>query len=185
MEKYSLLSGKEVDLTMFDERERRFLDDLLAMGKSGVSYFEVYRMAIGPGSIALQGRNQVNHRILSSELYQLARDIATRIGIDQGRILAPEHEAERDNLPRDFKMVSVAQAAELIGITRAAVYKAIKTNKLRAHKIGNVTVVDKAAAVAFRQRRKMAEPGKQPSGTSAAGTGASTKHTTTMAARSE
>ncbi len=50
-------------------------------------------------------------------------------------------------------MISVAQAAELIGITRAAVYIAIKAGNLDAQKIGNVTVLDKASAMKLRDRR--------------------------------
>ena len=166
MTSHELLSGQTVDLSELNSRERAFLDDLSQMHKAGVSYFEVYRTAIGPGSPALRGRNRINHHVANSPLYLVARDLATRVGIAQGLILAPEHEAERSNAPQDFSMVSVTQAAELIGVTRAAVYKSIKAGKLRACRFGNVTVVDKAAAIKFRERRSQGDDGPEISGPS-------------------
>ena len=50
-------------------------------------------------------------------------------------------------------MISVTQAAALIGITRAAVYKAIEKQALAALRLGNVTVVNRAAALAYRDGR--------------------------------
>jgi hypothetical protein len=41
-----------------------------------------------------------------------------------------------------------------IGITRAAIYKAIEKGALEAIRIGNVTVVSRASAHAYRQRRE-------------------------------
>ncbi len=165
--KYTLLSGETVSLEELEPREEEFLDTLMEMARRDISYFEIYRTAIGPGSLALRGRNQVNRSILKSPLYLAARDIATRAGIAQGLILAPEHEDERAKAPRDFSMLSVVQAADLIGISRAAVYKAIEKGKLRCRKIGNVTVVDKASALDYRDKRNTEEssmtPGSPPS----------------------
>jgi excisionase family DNA binding protein len=155
--KYTLLSGETVSLEELEHREEEFLDTLMEMARRNISYFEIYRMAIGPGSIALRGRNQVNRSILKSPLYEAARDIATRAGIAQGLILAPEYENERAKAPQDFSMISVMQAADLIGVSRAAVYKAIEKGKLRCHKIGNVTVVEKASALDYRDRRNVKE----------------------------
>jgi hypothetical protein len=50
-------------------------------------------------------------------------------------------------------MISVTQAAALIGITRAAVYKAIEKNALAARHIGNVTVVDRDSARRYKADR--------------------------------
>lgn len=147
--KHVLLDGHTIDLGGLDARQRAFLADLDKMKKQAVSYFEIYRAALGPGSPALAGHNRVDKKIAESSLYQLARDIATRAGIEQGLILAPQHEADR----ADASMISVTQAAELIGITRAAVYKAIEKNALRAMHIGNVTVVHRVSALAYKAGR--------------------------------
>lgn len=158
-----LVDGQEVDLGALDTRQRAFLTDLEKMKRQGVSYFEIYRTALGPGSPALDGRNRVDRRIATSPLYLAARDIATRAGIEQGLILAPEREQERGKAPTDGSMISVTQAAELIGITRAAVYKAIEKQALRALRIGNVTVVERPSALAYRSARRKAPPGREAS----------------------
>ena len=154
MKSHRLLDGRRVDLRELNARQQAFLTDLHRMARQGVSYFDVYRAAVGPGSPALQGRNRIDHRIVEAPLYLVARDIATRVGIKGGLILAPEHENERATAPGDASMISVAQAAELVGITRAAIYKAIEKGALEAIRIGNVTVVKRASAHAYRERRE-------------------------------
>ena len=141
-------SRRAIDLGTLDARQRSFLADLEKMKKQAVSYFEIYPTGLGPGSPALAGRARVDKRVAGSDLYQVARDIATRAGIEQGLMLAPQHERERANASADASMISVTQAVELIGITRAAVYKAVQKGALRANHIGNVTIVDRASAIA-------------------------------------
>ena len=153
MKSHRLLDGRRVDLGKITARQNAFLSDLQIIARRGVSYFEVYRAAVGPGSLALQGRNRIDQQIVESPFYLVARDIATRAGIRQGLILAPEHQNERPTAPRDSSMISVAQASDLIGITRAATYKAIERGAIAAIRIGNVTVVRRTSASAYRQRR--------------------------------
>src|SRR3990172_8160832 len=148
--KYTLLDGRHLSLTGLDARERAFLADIEKMARQGISYFEVYRAAVGPGSVALGGRNRIDRHIADSPLYLVAVDLATRAGIKQGLILAPEYEHERERAPADGSMISVAQAAKLIGISRAAVYKAIEKGALRVHRIGNVTIVDRRSAAEYQ-----------------------------------
>lgn len=155
--KYRLLDGRSVSLRELDARERAFVADLEKMARQRISYFEVYRAAVGPGSIALGGRNRIDRHTAVSPLYETALDIATRAGIKQGLILAPEHEQERGKAATDGSMISVAQASELIGISRAAVYKAIDKGALAARRIGNVTVVDRASAVDYKRGRSSSE----------------------------
>ena len=153
-----LRDGTVVDVSKLDARQRAFLADLDKMARQEVSYFEIYRTALGPGSPALQGRNRVDRELVESPLYLVAEDIAIRAGIDQRLIVAPEYREEwAAKAPRDGSMVSVTQAAMLIGITRAAVYKAIERKTLGALHIGNVTVVDRASAVEYKRAREAAE----------------------------
>jgi len=61
-----------------------------------------------------------------------------------------------------------ALAADLIGISRAAVYKAIEKGAIRTRRIGNVTIIDRKSAVEYRERRTSGEPpeaAKRASGT--------------------
>jgi len=159
--KYRLLDGRLVDLRDLDARERAFFADLRKMARQDISYFEVERTALGPGSPALRGRNHVDRRLAETPLYLAAQDLVTRLGIKQGLILAPEYEHERAKFPTDRSMISAVQAADLIGISRAAVYKAIEKGTLRALHIGNVTVVERKSAEAYRDRRN-SEPERTP-----------------------
>lgn len=163
MKTWKLLGGRVLDLRRLTARERAFLRDLRTMVRAGADYFDVYRAACSSGSIALQGSSRVDERIASAPLYLAARDIATRAGIAQGLVLAPEHDDRRAEAPTDASMMSVAQAADLIGISRAAVYKAIDRGTLRAQRIGNVTIVERASARSYRRDREAHEPGASES----------------------
>ena len=151
---YRLLDGEAIDLGDLSPQEAAFLADLRKMAREGVSYFEIYRTALGPGSLALNGRSRVDRRLAETPLYRAAEDMATRSGIEQGLILAPRHEALRITAPTDASMMSVTQAADLIGVSRAAVYKAIERGALGALHVGNVTLVDRAAAAEYRDHRE-------------------------------
>ena len=150
---YRLLDGQTVDLRGLTPREKSFLADLRRMIRDEIDFFEIERAAIGPGSPALGGGNRVDERLARTALYLAAEDIATRAGIEQGLILAPEHESKRAAARADRSMISVAQAADLIGVSRTAVYKAVEKGTLLAERIGNVTVVNYASALTYRERR--------------------------------
>ena len=130
------------------------------MAEQDISYFEIARTAVGPGSPALLGRSTIDRRIAASPLYVAAEDIATRAGISQGLLLAPEYQHLRSQFPTDGSHISATQAADLIGISRAAVHKAIKAGTLEALRIGNVTVVSRKSAQAYRERRE--SPSQSP-----------------------
>lgn len=159
--RHRLLSGESVVLT--DSGDLVFVRRLLRMKREKTSFFDVERAAIGPGSPALGGGNRVDSRIVGSLLYRVARDIATRVGIAEGLILAPEHEGKRDQLPTDGSMVSVTQAAHFLGISRAAVHKAIKEDRLKAQKIGNVVIVDRADCLRYAAERRRVDDDDEPS----------------------
>ena len=148
-----LVSGQEIGLDL-DGRERDFLRSLKAMARRGVSYFEIARIAVGPGSPALRGRARVTREIVESPLYLAARDVATRAGMAQGLILAPKHEKLREQIPTDSSLMSVVQAADLMGMSRAAVYKAIRAGRIAARRYGNVTLVERQSAIRCRDRRR-------------------------------
>lgn len=156
MKTYTLLNGKTLTLGDRSPAEGAFLRDLHRMVEQDISYFEIARTAIGPGSPALRGRQTIDRRTAATPLYLVAEDIATRAGIEQGLILAPEFEHLRSQFPTDGSHISAAQAANLIGISRAAVYKAINARTLQALRIGNVTVVNKKSAIEYQQRRESA-----------------------------
>lgn len=160
MKTYRLLNGKTLDLGELSRTERAFLRDLRRMVRQDVDYFEICRAAVGHGSPARRGRQTINPQIAATPLYLAAGDIATRAGIGQGLILAPEFEHLRERFPRDGSNISATQAADLIGISRAAVHKAIHAGTLEALHIGNVTVVNRKSAEGYRKRREKGVSGR-------------------------
>jgi excisionase family DNA binding protein len=154
MKRYTLLSGQTVTLEGIDARELAFLKNLRRMAKEGASFFEVERVAIGPGSPALQGWSRVTPEIVSSPLYRVASDITARAGIAEGLILAPSHEHKRSQIPADRSLMSVTQAATTLGISRSAVHKAIQAKRLAAKRYGNVVLVKRDAVKAFKRGRQ-------------------------------
>lgn len=153
MRRHKLLSGETVDLAGLKARDIAFLKDLQRMAKDGTSFFELERAAIGPGSPALQGWGRVTRKIVASPLYRVAADIATRAGIAEGLILAPEHEDKRSEIPADRSLVSVTQAANALGISRAAVHKAIQQKRLAARRYGNVILLRRDAVLHYKRGR--------------------------------
>lgn len=87
-EKHRLIDGRVIDLTKLIKREQAFLCDLQKMARQNINYFEIVRVAVGPGSVALKGENRASRQLVESPLYLVARDIATRVGIKQGLIPA-------------------------------------------------------------------------------------------------
>jgi hypothetical protein len=132
MKSHKVLSGEAVGLEDVEARDAAFLKNLQRMAASGISFFELERVAIGPGSPARQGWSRVTREIVSSPLYRVAADIAIRAGIAEGLVLAPEHEDKRSQIPADRSLMSVTQAANTLGISRAAVHKAIQQKRVAA-----------------------------------------------------
>ena len=153
MNSHKLLSGEFVDLADVDPHERAFLEKLEDMVKAGQSYFEIERAAIGPGSPAMQGASRITREIMEQPVYRVAVDITTRAGVDQGLILALEHEDQRKQIPVDRSQMSVTQAAHALGISRTAVHKAIKEKRLIGNQYGNVVLVDRKSVQEFKQRK--------------------------------
>ena len=154
MKRHKLLSGEAVRLEDIEARDLAFLKNLQRMATSGISFFELERVAIGPGSPALQGWSRVTRDIVSSPLYRVAADIATRAGIAEGLILAAEHEGKRSQIPADRSLMSVTQAADTLGISRAAVHKALQQNRLAGDRYGNVVLVRRAAVLGYQKERR-------------------------------
>ncbi|OGF67598.1 MAG: hypothetical protein A2Y62_18025 [Candidatus Fischerbacteria bacterium RBG_13_37_8] len=155
--KYKMLSGKIIELERLSSFEKIFLKELRHMIKNDESYFDVIKFAVGPGSPALQGKKCFDQKILKSPLYLAARDMALRHGIKQHVILAPQHENLKTKMPADPSKLSLIQAARLIGISRKAVMEAIDKNKIKPIRIGNVILVEKAAALKYFNEIHMAE----------------------------
>jgi excisionase family DNA binding protein len=134
--------------------ERTFVRELQRLAKKGTSYFELLRVAVGPGSVALGGHVRITPERIAAPVYRVALDIATRAGVEQAILLHPTEQHALDAARREIgALLSVAQAAERIGISRAAVYQAISKGALETVQIGALTLVVLASAKAYRKAR--------------------------------
>lgn len=148
------LEGTRVPLAGLTAVQRKFLRGLERLAKKGTSYFDVLEAAVGRGTVAMEGNGFITPRVISAPIYVIALDIATRVGVAQDLLLHPHDQKKLEDARKELGyMLSVAQAAEHIGISRAAVYKAIDKGSLKAVQIGSLTLVVFTSANAYRKAR--------------------------------
>lgn len=151
METYKLLTGETLSLGKVTEEERAFLRRLAKDAKGGADYFDLLRRVKGPKALPLRG-GPITPAIAASAFYRAAHDIADRAGIEQGYLLAPDV-ARSAPASRADDLLSLTEAAELIGITRPAAHQALTEERLKGRRVGNAWVVGRSDAEAFRAAR--------------------------------
>lgn len=148
--RHEMLDGTSVDLDGLTATERDYLAELAAAcARPDADYFEALKKAKGPGSPALQG-GKITAEALEHPVYRVANDIVARLGIREGWILAPGVTEKPTGRPED--LMSVTQAADELGITRAAVHDALREGRLKGQQIGNAWVLNRADVAAYRER---------------------------------
>ena len=60
--------------------------------------------------------------------------------------------------PKKFKMLTIAEVATAIGVTRGRVYQLLKEQKMRGEKIGTVWLVPETEIARFRAPSKVGRP---------------------------
>ena len=151
MTTYTLLSGEPLDLSGLANEERRYLEELVGDAGNGVDYFDLLRRVKGRDALPLRG-GAITPVIVSSVLYRAAHDIADRVGIEQGYLLAPDVKRPTD-LGVDDDLLSLTEAARVIGITRPAAHQAVKEERLRGRRVGNAWVIRRRDAEEFKLNR--------------------------------
>jgi hypothetical protein len=152
MARHELLDGEVIDTSAFSDAERRFLKELAQDGRRGAEYFDLLRRVKGPGAVPLRG-GRLTPRVARSAFYRVAHDIADRIGIEQGFLL--ESGVERPaNGVLHRNLLSLTEAAGVIGISRPAAHQALVEGRLRGQRVGNAWVVRQADATAFKESRR-------------------------------
>jgi hypothetical protein len=159
METYELLTGEVLNISGLADAERAFLKQLSADAAEGADYFDLERRVKGRGALPLRG-GPITPAIARSVLYRAAHDIADRVGIEQGYLLAPD--VDRSGVEPSGDLLSLTEAAELIGISRPATHQALVEDRLRGQRVGNAWIVRGADAEAFRQGRS-SRAGSPPS----------------------
>lgn len=151
METHKLLTGETLNLSKLTEEERAFMRRLAKDAKSGADYFDLLRRVKGPKALPLRG-GPITPAIAASVFYRAAHDIADRVGVEQGYLLAPDVARSVDaNGTRD--LLSLTEAADFIGITRPAAHQALTEKRLQGRRVGNAWVVARADAETFRKSR--------------------------------
>lgn len=151
MEIQKLLTGETLSLSKLTEEERTFLRRLAKDAGRGADYFDLLRQVKGPKALPLRG-GPITPAIAASALYRAAHDIADRVGIEQGYLLAPDV-ARSVGANGAGDLLSLTEAADFIGITRPAAHQALTERRLRGRRVGNAWVVARADAETFRKSR--------------------------------
>jgi len=156
MKTYELLTGESLDLGALKKEEVEFLDRLRAdAAKEGADYFELLKRVKGPEGVPLRGR-PITPATARSPLYRVAHDVADRVGIEQGYVLRSD--ADRTAVQPESGLLSMTEAADLIGISRPAVHQALREERLRGRRVGNAWVIRRADAEAFKRTRSDSAP---------------------------
>ena len=129
---YRLLNGDVVDLDRLESGDLAFLLELQRRAMEDEDYFDLERAVCGPGAYPLSGSPRVTGATHQTPLFRVAEDIAYRAGVRQG-VLAL---GEDDDLVSTEGILSVAEAAEELGITRSAVVKAAQAGRIKGRKLG-------------------------------------------------
>jgi excisionase family DNA binding protein len=151
METHELLAGEKLSLAGLGDEDRAFLRRLAGDAERDTEYFTLLRRVKGPGALPLRG-GAITPAIATSVLYRVAHDIADRVGIAQGYLLAPDV-ARSKEAKFGGDLLSLTEAAELIGITRPAAHQALVEQRLRGWRVGNAWVVKRTDAEAYRKAR--------------------------------
>ena len=162
METHKLLTGETLNLSKLTEAEQAFLRRLAKDAKGDADYFDLLRRVKGPKALPLRG-GPLTPAIATSVLYRTAHDIADRVGVEQGYLLAPDvPRSVGANGARD--LLSLTEAADFVGITRPAAHQALTEKRLQGRRVGNAWVVARADAKAFKKSRSKTTGDAKPGG---------------------
>ncbi len=153
--RFTLLDGETIDASRLSRRDLEFLLDLLWRTLADQPASEVGVLVAGHGAYPLKGRERVTTRVSSEPLYRVANDIFIRLAIRQGRMGA----TETDDVPVD-DVVSVSEAASMLGVSRAAVIKALKRGRFQGRKIGKTWVLVRRSVERYEVTRSKVEAGR-------------------------
>ena len=148
---YTLVSGEKISTGWLNEHEKRWLKELQEDAEKGDDYFMLLRAVRGLGARPLRGAPRLTHKIAQSAFFRIAEDIVERAGIRQGVSLPPDPELGSMD---GRKLVSAPEAAEIIGLTRAALHRALVDGRIRGWKVGAMWVLSRADVLKYHKKRQ-------------------------------
>lgn len=143
---YQLLKGENVDLDRLSKADLAFLVHLSQRAIADEDFGVLVLAVKGRGAYPRRGRRWVSLRLQEADIYRVAEDIVDRAGIRQGMI-APDAD---DTVTAVDQVVGVAEAARLLGITRAAVVKAARAGRLQGRQIGKAWALLRGSVERYR-----------------------------------
>lgn len=160
---YQLLTGEEVGLGALNAEERRFLGELFAEIKKGVSYLALENRFMERDSPLHHHARRLSLPLAKTVLYRVCEDLATRLGVRQGYLTRDQVMVVREGQAEERKEMTSGTVAELAGCSRQAVIKAIRSGRLRARRVGKISVVWEKDAEAFARSWKGAATARKES----------------------
>lgn len=147
---YELLNGECVSIGWLGDSDMRFLENLKNRAVINDSYFDLLREVRDSGAYPLKGAKCLTKAVAQSVLYKVASDIVERAGIRQGVSLEPGGDMES---PDEKPLVSLSEAAEIIGMSRAGVHLALTKGRLKGWLIGSMWVLDFDSVKKYKENR--------------------------------
>lgn len=146
---YETLEQEKVSLSRLRPKEKEFLAGLFKRFEEGSNYLSFKRIYLAPNSPVFSCAKRLGKEPEETPLYKVCDDLSKQLGIGQGYLVRGEvvrYEAEQK--PRERELTT-GEVARLSGCTSQAVRNAVRTWRLRARKVGRLSLVAEKDAHAF------------------------------------
>lgn len=148
------LEGKRIPMGALTAEERRFLGEMHGLIRSGISFLDFDNKYMDPDSIVFRHAKRLKSPVEESPLYRICDDLGRRLAIRQGYmvkedVVGPAYGEER-------KELTTGDVAKLADCTHEGVRKAIRTGRLRARRVGRLSLIWEEDAKAFAEQRRTA-----------------------------
>lgn len=152
---YTSLEDAKVSLAKLTAEERRFLGALSQQAAGGVSYLDFENLYADPSSPVFVHAKRLGRPVRETPLFQVCADMAKRLGIQQGYLVREEVIAQGQDASRgETRELTTGDVAKIAACTGEAVRKAIRSGRLRARRVGRLSLVSEADALAFVRVRE-------------------------------
>lgn len=151
---YVTLEGSQVSLGRLTAEERRFVGHMVSRFKRGGSYLDFENFYMDPESVVFRHAKRLGRPVEETPLYRVCDDLARRLGIRQGYLVKEEVVRYPDSRGEQRRELTTGAAAKLAGCTHEAVRKAIRTGRLRARRVGHLSLIWEKDAQAFAEGRR-------------------------------
>lgn len=152
---YTTLEDVKVPLAKLTVEERRFLGALSQQAAAGVSYLDFENLYMDPASLVFAHARRLGRPVRETPLFQVSADMAKRLGIQQGYLVREEVVAQRQDASRgETRELTTGDVAKMAACTGEAIRKAIRSGRLRARRVGRLSLVSEADALAFVRVRE-------------------------------